>query len=443
MSGLRDGPAPVERRAPGTRRRPARPLTPRVVFAYEPRPVAAVPKLVVMKFGGTSVGTVERIRNVARRCLAAQRRGDRVVCIVSAMSGETNRLLALAHEVTAVPAARELDVVAATGEQVTAALTALAIHDEGGQARSLLGHQVRILTDGAFTKARIVAIEGSKIEETVEAGAIAVVAGFQGVDDAGNLTTLGRGGSDTTAVAVAAAIGADVCEIYTDVDGVYTADPNVCPTARKKSRISYDEMLELASLGAKVLQLRSVELAKKYGVPVHVRSSFSDVEGTMVVGEDGDLEGVVVSGVAYDKNEARVTLGGMQDRAGLMAEIFSALAASNVSVDMIVALAGSADVTFTLSKTDLVRVRPALAEIARNVGAKRVEIDEDVVKVSIVGLGMRSHAGVAARMFALLAEQKISIDAISTSEIKVSVLLASRHLETAVRTLHDGFGLAR
>jgi aspartate kinase len=402
-----------------------------------------VPKLVVMKFGGTSVGSVDRIRNVARRCLAVQREGNHVVVIVSAMSGETNRLLALAHEVTKVPSAREMDVIAATGEQVSAALTALAIHQEGGEARSLLGHQVRILTDDAFSKARIRAIEGSKIHETVRAGMVAVVAGFQGVDDEGNITTLGRGGSAPTAVAVAAGIGAAVCEIYTDVDGVYTTDPNVCPTARKIDRISYDEMLELASLGAKVLQIRSVEIAKKYGVPVHVRTSFSDVEGTMVVGEESALEEVVVSGVAYDKNEARVTISGMQDRAGLMAEIFTALAAKSVSVDMIVAIAGSPDVTFTVSKTDLARVRPVIDEVAKKVGAKRVEVDEDVVKVSIVGLGMRSHAGVAAKMFTLLAEKGISIDAISTSEIKVSVLLASKHMETAVRTLHDGFGLAR
>ena len=402
---------------------------------------ALVVALVVQKFGGTSVGSIERIRNVARRCLATQRAGNDVVVIVSAMSGETNRLLGLAHEVTKVPDPREMDVIAATGEQASAALTALAIQTEGGKARSLLGHQVRILTDGAFTKARIRTIEGSKIVETVKGGQIAVVAGFQGVDDAGDITTLGRGGSDTTAVAVAAAIGADVCEIYTDVDGVYTTDPNVCPSARKIDRISYDEMLELASLGARVLQIRSVEIAKKYGVKLHVRTSFSDVEGTMVVGEDGALEDVVVSGIAYDKNEARVTMSGMQDRAGLMAEIFGALAKNNVSVDMIVAIAGSPDVTFTVSKTDLQRARPVLDEVAKKVGAKRVDYDENVVKVSIVGLGMRSHAGVAAKMFDLLAKQNISLDAISTSEIKVSVLIDEKYTELAVRTLHDGFGL--
>jgi aspartate kinase len=397
--------------------------------------------LVVQKFGGTSVGSIERIRSVARRALATQRAGNDVVVIVSAMSGETNRLLGLAHEVTKIPDPREMDVIAATGEQASAALTAMAIQTEGGTARSLLGHQVRILTDGAFTKARIRTIEGSKIFETVKAGQVAVVAGFQGVDDAGDITTLGRGGSDTSAVAIAAAIGADVCEIYTDVDGVYTTDPNVCSTARKIARISYDEMLELASLGAKVLQIRSVEIAKKYGVKVHVRTSFSEAEGTMVVGEDQALEEVVVSGVAYDKNEARVTMSGMADRSGLMADIFGALAEKNVSVDMIVAIAGSPDVTFTISKTDLARAKPLLEAVAKKVGAKTVDYDENVVKVSIVGLGMRSHAGVAAKMFSLLAEKKISIDAIATSEIKVSVLVDAKHTELAVRTLHDGFGL--
>jgi aspartate kinase len=276
----------------------------------------------------------------------------------------------------------------------------------------------------------------------VRAGQIAVVAGFQGVDDRGDITTLGRGGSDTSAVAIAAAIEADVCEIYTDVDGVYTTDPNVCKNARKIDRISYDEMLELASLGAKVLQIRSVEIAKKYGVKVHVRTSFSDAEGTMVMSEDSALEEVVVSGVACDKNEARVTMSGMSDRAGLMADVFGALAEKNVSVDMIVAIAGSPDVTFTISKTDLARVRPILEATAKSVGAKRVDYDENVVKVSIVGLGMRSHAGVAAKMFKLLADQNISIDAISTSEIKVSVLIDAKHGDDAVRMLHDGFGLS-
>lgn len=402
--------------------------------------------LLVQKFGGTSVGSIDRIKNVARRCLAAQREGHRVVVIVSAMSGETNRLLGLAHEVTKVPNAREMDAIAATGEQVAAGLTALAIEAEGGKARSLLGHQVRVLTDGAFTKARIRAIDHSKIQSTLDAGEIAVVAGFQGVDDDGNITTLGRGGSDTSAVAIAAAVGADACEIFTDVDGVYTTDPNVCPSARKIDRISYEEMLELASLGAKVLQIRSVEIAMKYNVPVHVRSSFSDVPGTWVTGEDKSLEEVVVAGVAYDKNDARVHLVGVDDKPGVVAEVFAAIAEKNVSVDMIIQNAtsnteGRADVTFTVSKTDLVRAKPFIEEVARKVGSSAVKYDEDIVKVSIVGLGMRSHAGVAAKMFKLLADEGINIQAISTSEIKVSCIVHQKYTELAVRTLHDGFGL--
>jgi aspartate kinase len=404
--------------------------------------------LVVQKFGGTSVGSVDRIRNVAKRAIATQKEGNDVVVIVSAMSGETNRLLKLAHEVTAIPEAREMDVIAATGEQVTSALLSLAIQAEGGQARSLLGHQVKILTDGAFTKARIKTIEGSKIFSTLKKGQIAVVAGFQGVDENGDITTLGRGGSDTTAVAVAAAIGADACEIYTDVDGVYTTDPNICPSAKKISKISYEEMLELASLGAKVLQIRSVEIAMKYGVPVHVRSSFNDSPGTWVTGEDKSLEDVVVAGVAYDKSEARVNVIGIHDKPGVVAELFSSLADKNVSVDMIIqnATTGAsdrADVTFTLATTDLVRAKPFIEEVGKRLGAQEIRYDEDVVKVSIVGLGMRSHAGIAARMFRILAAEGINIQAISTSEIKVSCLVHQKYTELAVRALHDGFGLSQ
>ena len=405
--------------------------------------------LVVQKFGGTSVGSGERIRNVAKRALATQREGNDVVVIVSAMSGETNRLLKLAHEVAPVPDAREMDVIAATGEQVTSALLSLAIHSEGGKARSLLGHQVKILTDGAFTKARIKTIEGSKIFSTLKKGQIAVVAGFQGVDDDGDITTLGRGGSDTTAVAVAAAIGADACEIYTDVDGVYTTDPNICPSARKISKISYEEMLELASLGAKVLQIRSVEIAMKYGVPVHVRSSFNDSPGTWVTGEDKSLEDVVVAGVAYDKSEARVDVIGIHDKPGVVAELFGSLAEKNVSVDMIIqnattgAAGDRADVTFTLAKTDLVRAKPFIEEVGKRLGGQDIRYDEDVVKVSIVGLGMRSHAGIAAKMFRILAAEGINIQVISTSEIKVSCLVHQKYTELAVRALHDGFGLSQ
>jgi aspartate kinase len=403
--------------------------------------------LVVQKFGGTSVGSIDRIRNVARRALATQRAGHRVVVIVSAMSGETNRLLRMAHEVSTLPDAREMDAIAATGEQVSAALTAMAIHAEGGRARSLLGHQVKILTDDAFTKARIKTIEGSKIFETVDRGDIAVVAGFQGADEAGNITTLGRGGSDTSAVAVAAAIGADECEIYTDVDGVYTTDPNVCPSARKIDRITYEEMLELASLGAKVLQIRSVEIAMKYGVRLHVRSSFNDNPGTIVTKEDAALEGVVVSGVAYDRGEARVHVVGVDDKPGVAAELFERIAEKNISVDMIVqnvttAVDPRASITFTLAKTDLARAKPWIEEVGKSLGAREVRYDEDVVKVSIVGLGMRSHAGIAAKMFRILADEGINIQAIATSEIKVSCLVAAKYTELAVRALHDGFGLA-
>ncbi|WP_394843465.1 aspartate kinase [Pendulispora brunnea] len=405
--------------------------------------------LIVQKFGGTSVGSIDRIRNVARRCLATAAQGHQVVVIVSAMSGETNRLLKLAHEVTEIPDAREMDVIAATGEQVSAALTALAIQQEGGKARSLLGHQVKILTDGAYSKARIKAIEGSKIFSTHKKGAIAVVAGFQGVDENGDITTLGRGGSDTTAVAVAAAIGADVCEIYTDVDGVYTTDPGVCPEARKIPKISFEEMLELASLGAKVLQIRSVEIAMKYGVPIHVRSSFSDAEGTWVTKEDKSLEEVVVTGVAYDKNEARVVVAGVEDKPGVVAELFGTIAEKNVSVDMIIqspAVGNNGesrtDVAFTVLKTDLPRAKPFIEEVAKSLKAQSVRYDEGIVKVSIVGLGMRSHAGVAAKMFRILAQEGINISAISTSEIKVSCLVADKYTELAVRALHAGFGLS-
>ncbi|MEO8796549.1 MAG: aspartate kinase, partial [Polyangiaceae bacterium] len=346
-----------------------------------------------------------------------------------------------------MPDAREMDVIASTGEQVTSALTAMMIQSEGGKARSLLGHQVRILTDGAFTKARIKAIDGSKIHSTLAKGEIAVVAGFQGVNDNGDITTLGRGGSDTTAVAVAAAIGASACEIYTDVDGVYTTDPSICPSARKIARISYEEMLELASLGAKVLQIRSVEIAMKYGVPVHVRSSFSDAEGTWVTKEDKALEQITVTGVAYDKGDARVHVIGVEDRPGVVAELFGAMAERNISVDMIIQSVPEsgerADVTFTIPKSDLARAKPFIEETAKKqLGAKSVRYDEDIVKVSIVGLGMRSHAGVAAKMFKTLAENSINIQAISTSEIKVSCLVASKYTELAVRVLHDAFGLS-
>ena len=412
--------------------------------------------LIVQKYGGTSVGSPERIQRVAARALATQAAGNDVVMIVSAMAGETNRLLALAGSIAPLPDSREIDALAATGEQVTAALMAMAILAQGGRARSFLGHQLKILTDSAFTKARIKTIDAVRVVETLKDNTIAVVAGFQGVDDAGNITTLGRGGSDTSAVAVAAALRADACEIYTDVDGVYTTDPNICKTARKIERISYEEMLELASLGAKVLQIRSVEVAMKYSVPVHVRSSFSEAPGTWVIAEEASLESIVVTGVAHDKGEARVMLVGVDNRPGVVAQVFGDLADENVAVDMIIqnvpndapgsqetSPAGKTDVTFTVTKADLPKVKKIIEAVAAKVSALGVRYDENIAKVSIVGLGMRSHAGVAARMFKILAAEGINIQAISTSEIKISCLVATKYTELAVRALHDGFGLAK
>ena len=396
--------------------------------------------LIVQKYGGTSVGSVERIRLVAERVARARADGHSLVVVVSAMSGETNRLLALGRELAERPAPREMDALVATGEQVSAALVAIALAERGVPARSLLGHQVRLMTDDAFTKARIKAIDDSRLLSVLDAGRVAVVAGFQGVDEEGNITTLGRGGSDTTAVAIAAALGAEVCEIYTDVDGVYTADPRICPSARKIERISYEEMLELASLGAKVLQLRSVEVAMKYGVAVHVRTSFSEETGTMVTKEDASLESIMVTGVTADRNTAKVTIRGVVDQPGIAAAIFEALADRHVSVDMIiqnVSEDGRTDLTFTVAQDDADTACAIAAEAL--VDKREVLVDPDVVKVSIVGLGMRSHAGVAARMFRLLAEASVNIQAISTSEIKVSCLIEARHADLAVRTLHDGF----
>ncbi|UJR80500.1 aspartate kinase [Sandaracinus amylolyticus] len=403
--------------------------------------------LIVQKFGGTSVGSIERIKNVAQRVARARAAGDEVVVVASAMSGETNRLLALGAQITKHPNERELDALVATGEQVSVALLAIALESFGVPARSFLGHQVRLRTDSGFTKARIRGLDADVLLATIRDGRVPIVAGFQGVDDEGNVTTLGRGGSDTTAVAIAAALGQGVaCEIYTDVEGVYTADPNVCKNAKKVGRISYEEMLELASLGAKVLQIRSVELAMKYAVPVHVRSSFSDAPGTWVVGEEASLESVVVAGVTSDKNEAKVTIRDVPDQPGRAASLFEALADARISVDMIIqnpsATAGTGkgttDMTFTVPKGDVDKAREIAKKLFESQG---VDVDGEVVKVSIVGLGMRSHAGVAAKMFRILADEGINIQAISTSEIKVSCLIHSKYHELAVRALHDGFAL--
>jgi aspartate kinase len=403
--------------------------------------------LIVQKYGGTSVGTVDRIRNVARRCLASQRQGNDVVVIVSAMSGETNRLLGLAKQLSDLPDERELDVIASTGEQVTVGLLALAIQAEGGSAISLLGHQVRILTDSAFARARIQDIDARAVTNALKEGKIAVVAGFQGVDKDGNITTLGRGGSDTSAVAVAAALKADACEIYTDVDGVYTADPNVVSTARKVDRISYEEMLELASLGAKVLQIRSVEFAMKYGVRIHVRSSFNDNEGTWVVPEEKDMEAVVVAGVTATKDEAKITLHGISDKPGIQAKVFKPLADAGIVVDVIVQAYvqdGRTNLTFTLAAGDLPRARDVLVKQCADVcTAEQIKSETALSKVSVVGVGMRSHAGVALKMFEVLAKENIHVHLISTSEIKISCVIDAKYAELAVRALHDGFELGK
>jgi aspartate kinase len=396
--------------------------------------------LIVQKYGGTSVGSTERIKGVAQRVAATRDAGHQVAVVVSAMSGETNRLLGLAKQIAAQPDERESDVLVSTGEQVTVALLAMALKEMGYPAFSLLGHQVQISTDSAFGRARIRHINTERLLSGLRDGHIVVVAGFQGVDADDNITTLGRGGSDTTAVAIAAAIQADACEIYTDVDGVYSADPRICPHARKLSRISYDEMLELASLGAKVLQIRSVEFAKRYQVPVHVRSSFSLDEGTWLVHEDPRMEDVIVSGVTSDLDQAKITLLHVPDRPGLAAKLFGPIADDNIVVDMIIQNAsadGFTDLTFTVPKGDankaLARVKAAAAEI----GASGVVFDAEVAKVSIVGMGMRSHAGVAARMFQTLARESINIQMISTSEIKISVVIDAKYTELAVRVLHD------
>lgn len=402
--------------------------------------------LIVQKYGGTSVGDLDRIRNVARRALATRRKGHDVVVVVSAMAGETNRLLSLTNELSKRPSEREQDVVIASGEQVSAGLVAMAIQELKGKARSFLGHQIRIATDSAFSKARIRSIDAERIFESLKAKEIAVVAGFQGQDEAGNITTLGRGGSDTTAVAVAAALKADACEIFTDVDGVYTTDPNVCPAARKLDRISYEEMLELASEGAKVLQIRSVEMAMKYKVPVWVKTSFGDEPGTLVCEEDAAMENVLVSGIAYDRNEAKIAVRGVPDKPGIAAKLFGPLAEANIVVDIIVQNAsheGRTDMNFTVGKTDLEKAKELVRKIAKALGAKKVDSDDKIAKISIVGVGMRNHAGVAAKMFEILAKEGINIEMISTSEIKVSCVIQEKYLELAVRALHTAFGLDR
>ncbi len=402
--------------------------------------------LIVQKFGGTSVATIARIRNAAQRALERQSEGNDVAVIVSAMAGETNRLLGLAAEIRDNVNDREVDVIVATGEQVTAGLFALAIREAGGDAQSFLGHQVKITTDSAHARARIRSIDAGPLTGCFAKGRIAVIAGFQGTDASGNITTLGRGGSDTSGVAIAAALKADHCEIFTDVKGVYTADPRVVPRARKIDRISFEEMLELASLGANVLQLRAVEFGMNYNVPIHVRSSFEPDEGTWVVHEEEYMEQVVVSGVTVVRDEAKVTVRDVPDVAGVAWRLFAPLADANIVVDMIIqntSLEGVTDMTFTVPRGDRKRAIELLSTETADLteGGKQIFFDDTIAKVSVVGVGMRSHAGVARTMFELLAQEGINIHLISTSEIKISCVIDDKYSELALRALHDGFGL--
>jgi len=401
--------------------------------------------LIVQKYGGTSVGDVERIKRVARRGVQVKAEGHDLVVVVSAMAGETDRLLGLAAQVSDAPDERELDVIVATGEQISIGLLSLAIQQQGCRARSFTGSQVRIQTDAAHTKAKIVSVEADRVRLALREGAIAIVAGFQGVTAEDEVTTLGRGGSDLTAVAIAAALKADVCEIYTDVDGVYTADPNVVPEARKLAKVSYEEMLEMASLGTKILQARAVEYAKNYAVPIHVRSSFNATRGTLVVQEDAEMEKVVVSGIAYNKHEAKITVLRVADRPGIAAKLFGRVAEANIVVDMIVqniSQEGTTDISFTVPTPDYPKAMQIVSGMAEEIGAQQVVGDDKIAKVSIVGVGMRTHSGVAARMFEALGRENINIMMISTSEIKVSCVIDSKYAELAVRVLHDAFGLA-
>jgi aspartate kinase len=402
--------------------------------------------LIVQKYGGTSVGSVERIQHVANKVAGFRADGHDVVVVVSAMSGETNRLIGLAHAISETPTPREMDVLVSTGEQVTIALLAMALNEIGVSARSYTGGQVRIHTDSAFMKARIEAIDDAAIRADLAAGLVVIVAGFQGMDGAGNITTLGRGGSDTTAVALAAALKANECQIYTDVDGVYTTDPRVVSTARRLPKITFEEMLEMASLGSKVLQIRSVEFAGKYNVPLRVLSSFEDGPGTLITTEELDtMEQPIISGIAFSRDEAKLTLLGVPDVPGVAARILAPVGAKNIEIDMIVQNVGldqTTDFTFTVHRHDAKAARAVLDTIRDELGARDVISDDKICKVSVVGVGMRSHAGVASQMFQALADEGINIQMISTSEIKISVVVDEKYLELAVRALHSAFALA-
>ncbi len=401
--------------------------------------------LIVQKFGGTSVGSVERIQSVAEKVGKFRAEGHDIVVVVSAMSGETNRLIDLARQISNRPNPREMDVLVSTGEQVTIALLSMALEERGLEARSYTGAQVRILTDNAYTKARIREIDNDNIRADLAAGRVVVVAGFQGVDELGNITTLGRGGSDTTAVAIAAALKADECQIYTDVDGVYTTDPRVVENARRLDRITFEEMLEMASLGSKVLQIRAVEFAGKFNVPLRVLHSFQEGPGTLIsLEEQSEMETPSIAGIAFNRDEAKLTVVGVPDSPGVASQILAPIGDNNIEVDVIVQNVGEdgkTDLTFTVNRNDLAKAEGILQGIAKTIGAEQVKTDAKIVKVSLVGVGMRSHAGIASKMFKILAAEGINIQMITTSEIKISVVVDEKYLELAVRALHDGFGL--
>ncbi len=400
--------------------------------------------LIVQKFGGTSVGSIERIRRVAERVVSFQQAGHSLVVVLSAMSGETDRLVKLAHEVTACPDDREMDMLLSTGERVTIALLAMELRGRGVNARSFTGRQVGIITDSSHTKARIARITADRIKDALAEGIIPIVAGFQGINEQSDVTTLGRGGSDLTAVALAAALKADRCIIYTDVDGVYTADPNIVPTARRLKKVAYEEMLELASLGAKVLQSRSVEFAARYGVPVEVQSSFKEGQGTLVAKEDAEMERVTVSGVTGDRNQAKITIVGIPDRPGIAARIFGPVAEANILVDMIIQNVGQGsltDISFTVPRAELRKAVDLVQRVVKEIEAKSMTVTESIAKVSLVGVGMRTHSGVAAKMFEVLSREGVNIQMISTSEIKISCVIDEKYVELAIRSLHAAFGL--
>ncbi len=402
--------------------------------------------LVIQKYGGTSVGTIERIHRVADRVLQTKHEGHQIVVVLSAMSGETDRLIKLAHEATISPDERELDMLLSTGERVTIALLAMALRGRGVNAQSFTGRQVGIITNSAHTKARIARVTADRIREALKQGIVPVVAGFQGINEQSDVTTLGRGGSDLSAVALAAALKAERCIIFTDVDGVYTADPNIVPTARRINKIAYEEMLEMSSLGAKVLQTRSVEFAAKFNVPVEVNSSFKNGKGTLVTKEDSDMEAVAVAGVTGDRNQAKITIIGVPDKPGIAARIFGAVAEAQINVDMIIqnmSQSAMTDLSFTVPRADLKKAVPIIQAVAKDIESKSVSVTEAMAKVSLIGVGMRSHSGVAAKMFEVLARENVNIMMISTSEIKISCVIDEKYLELAIRSLHSAFDLDR